>query len=265
MLIFHKLCILSDCPQIVHDPQETSVTGPFFLQKFYILNEELTAVAADFVVLASNQGLARAPFTAADHTIGVPYPFVSHALQSASDHWLQGDHEDWESLGLNDSKEVGINMDWQLADTVSCDAQSAADAQARVFLFLSHFSSAHTFFLVQLQLSFGMLYPHFESLAERKTAYKNYRDVWLPGRVPHSNVLVFPGVQGGMTNCNRLKTIPQAYDFFVVTNACTIALVHQSWRRDACRWLTLGVLLTVSLALCSPASKISPSMRIRRV
>ena len=72
-------------------------------------------------------------------------------------------------------------------------------------------------FLLHVQLSFGLLYPHFDSLRQRKAAYQEHHDVWMPGRMPHPNVLVFPGVQGGMTNCNRLKPITEAYDFFVVT------------------------------------------------
>jgi len=134
LLIVHK---------IVRGQQETSAGGPFFMQKYYILNEDQTAIAAYFKVLASNQCKARAPFAAKEHGHGVPYPFVSKGLQS-SDHWLKGDHEEWSNLGLDDSKAQGINMDWQLADKVSRDAQPAADAQARVLL--SFFFSAHTLF-----------------------------------------------------------------------------------------------------------------------
>lgn len=121
MLIFHNLWLLLFVHNLcVAHCQETTNAGPFIMHKYFILNEEMTAIAAYFVVLASHQGIARAPFHAEDHKNGVPYPFVSK-YQQGTEHWLKGDHQQWNNLGLDGERnmEVGINMDWTLMDTVS--------------------------------------------------------------------------------------------------------------------------------------------------
>jgi len=132
-------------------------------------------------------------------------------------------------------------MDWQLADTVSYVAQPAA-AQTQLLLsfslFCSHFFSDASAAVVWIAVS---------PFRDPRGAQDGVRHVWLPGRTPHSNVLVFPGVQGGMTNCNRLKPITSAYDFFVV-----IKRMHNraqlGKRHDAagCLAHSVGVFMAVS-------------------
>lgn len=78
-------------------------------------------IACKFRVIASNQGWVRAPFEQFDHSSGVPYTIVPKGLQKHSEQWLKGDHKQWEPLNLpGDKSELkGINMDWQLPNTVS--------------------------------------------------------------------------------------------------------------------------------------------------
>ena len=66
------------------------------------------------------------------------------------------------------------------------------------------------------QLYFGMLYPYFKNKTERGVIYDK-GDVWDHERMPHPNVLVFPGICGGLVHNTTPRPIVAAFDFYLVS------------------------------------------------
>lgn len=74
-----------------------------------------------------------------------------------------------------------------------------------------------------------------------------YDDVWNSKRKPHPNVLVFPGICGGLDNCNPLQPICDAYDLWLVSP--TIVARRRQWGGQ---W-TVAHLLIVGSVICACA------------
>jgi len=67
---------------------------------------------------------------------------------------------------------------------------------------------------------FGYVQPYLYNVAVRDVTFLK-GDVWIPERWPHSNVLVWPGLGGGVHLNNKsmghkLMNIRDAYDFTMV-------------------------------------------------